>query len=127
MASGTLNKSNQKFPPTLREDAQRAGIATLHAADFKNAQNFKNKNVLIIGVGNSGSDIATQISRVARRTVLAVRTTPWIVPLWAFGIPADVFARPTILPHWLKLKLFHRIQRLYIAASDEARIHCTQT
>lgn len=37
----------------------------LHSWDYKNPEAFKGKRVLVIGLGNSGSDIAVELSRLA--------------------------------------------------------------
>lgn len=37
----------------------------LHSRDYKDPEAFKGKRVLVIGLGNSGSDIAVELSRLA--------------------------------------------------------------
>jgi len=51
----------------------------LHSAQYKNAEPFKDKNVLIVGAGNSGAQILAEVSKVAK-TVWAAQNTPEFLP-----------------------------------------------
>lgn len=65
----------------------------LHSADYRNAWPFAGRDVLVVGAGNSATDIALQLSdRVARRVRMAVRTPPHLVPRSAAGVPIDAFS-----------------------------------
>ena len=39
----------------------------IHAHDFRNGLMFEEKRVVVIGIGNSGCDIATELSRIASK------------------------------------------------------------
>ncbi len=61
----------------------------LHGSTFKNDERFRGKHVLVVGAGNSGSEIATVLAQGdAVRVTLAVRTPPHVAPRQAFGVPA---------------------------------------
>ena len=45
--------------------------------------------MLVLGIGNSASDIAVESSRVAEQTYLAMRRGAHIVPKFLFGVPTD--------------------------------------
>ena len=62
----------------------------LHSHDFKRAEPFRDRRVLVIGGGNSACDCAVETSRVSARTDLSWRRGYWIVPKFIFGIPGDV-------------------------------------
>lgn len=65
----------------------------LHSAHYRNAWPFAGKDVLVVGAGNSATDIALQLSdNVAARVRMAVRTPPHLVPRAAVGIPVDAFS-----------------------------------
>ena len=52
-----------------------------HSKEYRNADNFVEKNVLVVGGGESGSDIALEISRVAKNCWVSLRnSTGWVVP-----------------------------------------------
>ncbi len=62
----------------------------IHAAQYRNAEPFAGLRVLVVGVGNSGSDIAVDLSMGAARVAVAVRTPPHIIRRSVFGIPNDL-------------------------------------
>ena len=52
----------------------------LHAADYRNPQPYAGRDVLVVGVGNTGAEIAVDlVVGGASRVRLSVRTTPHIV------------------------------------------------
>ncbi|MGA1213089.1 MAG: flavin-containing monooxygenase [Solirubrobacterales bacterium] len=61
----------------------------MHAHDYKTPDILEGKRVLILGIGNSATDIAVESSRIAERTTLAMRRGAWIVPKYLFGVPTD--------------------------------------
>ncbi len=61
----------------------------LHAHYYKTPDIFAGKRVLVLGIGNSATDIAVESSRVAERTYLAMRRGAHIVPKYVFGVPTD--------------------------------------
>jgi putative flavoprotein involved in K+ transport len=64
----------------------------VHSGDFSNAWPYSGRDVLVVGAGNSGADIAVQLADAgARRVWLAVRTPPHLVRRAMGPIPSDVF------------------------------------
>ncbi|MGZ4428104.1 MAG: flavin-containing monooxygenase [Nocardioidaceae bacterium] len=61
----------------------------LHAHYYKTPEIFEGKRVLVLGIGNSATDIAVESSRVADHTTLAMRRGAHIVPKFVFGVPTD--------------------------------------
>jgi putative flavoprotein involved in K+ transport len=60
-----------------------------HARDYRNPAAFAGLDVLVVGVGNSGSEIAVDLAEGgARRVWIAVRTPPQIVRRDVAGWPA---------------------------------------
>lgn len=85
------------FAPELRED-----IVQLHSKDYRNPAQLQPGGVLLVGAGNSGADIALELSR-SRTTWLSGRH-PGHIPFRIEGLAARV------LLVWLVLRvLFHRI------------------
>lgn len=41
-----------------------------HTHDYKDFHGYEDKNVLIIGIGNSGGDVATELSRISSQVRL---------------------------------------------------------
>lgn len=65
----------------------------MHSHDYKTPNFLLGKRVVVLGIGNSGADIAVEASRVADRTVLAMRRSAHVIPRYVFGRPADATAR----------------------------------
>jgi putative flavoprotein involved in K+ transport len=63
----------------------------VHSGDFGNAWPFRDRDVLVVGAGNSAADIAVQLANDgARRIWLAVRTPPHLVRRAMGGFPSDI-------------------------------------
>ncbi|XP_073448969.1 flavin-containing monooxygenase 5-like [Aquarana catesbeiana] len=50
----------------------------LHSREYKLPDNFKGKRILVIGIGNSGGDIAVELSRTAKKVFLSTRRGAWV-------------------------------------------------
>ncbi|XP_042730033.1 flavin-containing monooxygenase 5-like [Lagopus leucura] len=51
----------------------------LHSRDYKEPQEFMDKRVVVIGIGNSGSDLAVEISQAAKQVFLSTRRGAWVL------------------------------------------------
>lgn len=72
----------------------------LHASKYRVPEVFAGKRVLVLGVGNSGCDIACEVSRVADRTFLAMRHGVHLIPKYLFGKPLDKLVSPWMWRHF---------------------------
>lgn len=62
-----------------------------HSKEYRNAQSLSGKNVLVVGGGESGSDIALEASRVANKCWVSLRnTTGWVAPRKRGVYAADI-------------------------------------
>jgi thioredoxin reductase len=61
----------------------------MHALDYDGPNDFAGKKVVILGLGATSADIATEVSRVAAATYLSVRTGHYVVPKILEGRPID--------------------------------------
>ena len=61
----------------------------LHAHYYRTPEVFDGKRVVVLGIGNSATDIAVEASRSATATYLAMRRGAWIIPKFLFGMPTD--------------------------------------
>ncbi|MGQ0839072.1 flavin-containing monooxygenase [Actinokineospora sp.] len=80
-----------------------------HAVDYREPRVYSGRRVLIVGIGNSACDIAVELSRVARRTVLAMRRGAHVVPKQLMGIPIDEIAG-----RWWWSRMPFRVQRRFL-------------
>jgi cation diffusion facilitator CzcD-associated flavoprotein CzcO len=65
----------------------------LHAAEFRDAAEFAGEDVLVVGLGTSGTEIATRLTAHARRVRLAFRSAPNLMPETFLGVPITLWAR----------------------------------
>lgn len=65
-----------------------------HSRNYRNPDDFKDKNVLILGIGNSGADIACDVAQVAAHTFLASRCGAHVIPRFLLGRPVDKWTTP---------------------------------
>lgn len=62
----------------------------VHSVDYRSATAYAGKRVLVVGAGNSGAEIATDLAeRGAAFVALAIRTPPPVVPRDPFGQPVQ--------------------------------------
>uniref|UniRef100_A0A803SPG5 Dimethylaniline monooxygenase [N-oxide-forming] 3 n=1 Tax=Anolis carolinensis TaxID=28377 RepID=A0A803SPG5_ANOCA len=92
----------------------------IHSRDYKGPEKFKGKKVLVIGLGNSGCDIAVELSNIAAQVFISSRSGSWIMRrVWDEGYPWDMLvltrfetflrnALPTAISDWLYVKQMNR-------------------
>ena len=86
----------------------------LHASTYRNAMPFRGRDVLVVGTGNTGAEIAVDLTEGgAARVRLAVRTPPHIVRRSNLGWPAQGTG---ILVRRLPVPLVDRIARVVARA-----------
>ncbi|MEU9377039.1 NAD(P)/FAD-dependent oxidoreductase [Streptomyces sp. NPDC048255] len=87
----------------------------LHAADYRDPKPYAGQDVLVVGAGNTGAEIAVDlVEGGAARVRLAVRTAPHIVRRSTAGWPAQ---RTGILVRRLPVGLVDRLGALVARAS----------
>jgi len=86
----------------------------MHSHDFKGVtDDWRGKNVLVIGAGNSACDVAVESARVAGKVCLSMRSPQWFMPKFIFGVPSDVYAaRVRWLPPAIRQILLTKLLRL---------------
>ncbi|KAF7664920.1 hypothetical protein LDENG_00162300 [Lucifuga dentata] len=63
----------------------------LHSWDFKGPEEFAGKRIVVIGIGNSGGDIAVESSRVADQVYMSTRRGAWVIrQVSDNGVPVDM-------------------------------------
>ena len=95
VANGHNEQARWPDPPYPGEFAGRQ----LHALDYDDPGELEGAHVLVVGMGNSAMDIATEVSHVAERTLLSVRHGSWVIPKRLLGKPADQVIRPWVAVH----------------------------
>ena len=77
-----------------------------HAHHYKTPEGYEDKNVLVLGIGNSACDIAVETSRVSKQTFLSMRRGAWVIPKYFGSTPSDELA-----PEWISAIVPFPVQR----------------
>jgi len=62
---------------------------SLHGSEYRRPDQIAGRRVLVVGAGESGADIAAEVSRHAAETVLSVRRGAAVLQRAMFGVPKD--------------------------------------
>jgi hypothetical protein len=74
-----------------------------HSISYRSPREVEGQRVLVVGLGNSGADIACDVARHAAYTAVSVRRGYHFLPKEVFGWPIDVFfRRPDLIPPAIK-------------------------
>lgn len=109
---------------TPKEIPSIEGIRTftgelMHSGTYKNAQPFEGKKVVCVGIGETGADVAHEISDVADECTLSIRRYQALTPRYPhdLGFTNDVvtsialYALPSRLQNWQVKQQFRFMQR----------------
>lgn len=70
----------------------------LHSHDYRHPAGFEDKKVLIIGIGNSGGDMAVELSRVASKVFISTRRGSWVLNrISEHGMPVDMLRSKRVM------------------------------
>jgi dimethylaniline monooxygenase (N-oxide forming) len=81
----------------------------LHAHWYREPdERFQETNVLVLGIGNSATDIAVETSRHSAMTYLAMRRGAHVIPKYLQGKPTDELSSGVVsrLPFWATRAMF---------------------
>jgi cation diffusion facilitator CzcD-associated flavoprotein CzcO len=115
-------------PPIPGIDTYRGKL--VHSSEYHNAAPFAGQRVLVVGMGNSGAEIARDLTPKAAQVTLSVRSGIAMVPRRLFGVPMSDWAVPlSYLPprairvvrtalSWNRMRLMRRLG-LPVGPADE--------
>ncbi len=85
----------------------------LHSRAYRNAVPFQGQRVLVVGMGNTGAEIALDLAENGAQAFLSVRGPVNIVPRDFLGRPTQLTAlKLAQLPHWLGDWIGIQVRRL---------------
>src|SRR4051812_30635127 len=104
--------------PVLPEWPGREGFRgeLLHASAYTGPERFRGRDVLVVGAGNTGAEIAADLAESgAGRVRLAVRTAPNIVPRSLGPVPVTLLSIGNdTSPAWLVDPVNRLLQRVFV-------------
>lgn len=89
-----LVSNGHHWNPKLPDFPGRFDGRARHSHSYETPDGLEGKNVLVVGIGNSGVDIACEACHVAARTFLSTRRGAHILPKYALGKPIDQYTTP---------------------------------
>lgn len=94
---------------------------TLHSRAYRNNRPFAGKRVVVVGIGNSGVDIASEVALLAEQTFLSTRRGAMIIPRYLLGRPTDKWVTPLTsrAPVWAQSAALRLL--LALDVGDQAR------
>ncbi len=90
----------------------------IHVHYYREADTLRGKRVLVLGIGNSATDIAVEASRIADKTFLAMRRGAYIMPKYLNGKPTDEAASKLLTLMPLPVQRFVLGRMLGMTAGD---------
>lgn len=111
---------NQPVIPEF--DVSRFTGSASHSKFYRSRHDYRDKRVMVVGIGNSGAQIAVDVSHDAAMTYLSVRRGVYVLPHYLFGVRIDKALGPLnswwikkILPYPLHEMLLTSTYKLFIA------------
>ena len=90
----------------------------MHVHHYRESEVLEGKRVLVLGIGNSATDIAVESSRIAERTFLAMRRGAYVMPKYLNGKPTDEAASKLLTMMPLTVQRFVLNRMLGLTAGD---------
>lgn len=113
IANGTLHTPNRPALP-----GEFTG-ELLHSADYRHAEVFRGKRVLVVGCGNSGADIAVDAVHHAASVDMSLRRGYYFLPKFLKGRPIDTLGGKLKLPRPLKQRVDAALIRLVMGKPSD--------
>ena len=91
-----------------------------HSHTYRKPYPFRDKKVVVVGIGNSGVDQACDIAHVAQQVYLSTRRSAYIIPRYIMGKPTDKWVTPrnASLPFPITRLLYKMILRVAVGNQE---------
>jgi putative flavoprotein involved in K+ transport len=103
--------ANPRMPVLPGRERYRGRL--LHSSDYRNPAPFTGERVLVVGVGNSGGEIGSELGHAGVDVTVLVRSGAHVVPRELAGIPIQYLSRVVrTLPRAAQEWVTRQVQRL---------------
>ena len=110
---------DKRWPEPAFPGADEFEGVQMHAHDYVDNDFLKDKDVVVLGMGNSAMDISVEASEVARNTYLAARRGAWIIPKYLFGKPLDTLATNPRVPMAIGARILEKIVTSHVGRPEK--------
>jgi cation diffusion facilitator CzcD-associated flavoprotein CzcO len=107
-----------RWPEPAFPGADQFSGVQIHAHHYREPDVLPGRRVLVLGLGNSATDIAVESSRIADATFLAARRGAYVLPKYINNKPIDEVATPLISMLPLSVQRFFTMRALGIAVGQ---------
>jgi len=107
-----------RWPEPAFPGAEEFEGEQIHAHHYREPDVLRGKRVLVLGIGNSATDIAVEASRIADKTFLAMRRGAYVMPKYLNGKPTDEAASRVLMMMPLPVQRFVLARMLGMTAGD---------
>jgi len=112
------------WSPRIPEYPGEFDGAALHSHAYRDPfdpVDCRGKNIVVVGMGNSAMDIASELSQrpIARNLWVSARRGVWVMPKYMNGRPADKAAMPSWMPRKLGLALARKGIKKALGAMED--------
>jgi cation diffusion facilitator CzcD-associated flavoprotein CzcO len=105
-----------RWPEPAVPGHERFAGVQMHSHDYAgdDPDLFRDKSVVVLGMGNSAMDIAVEASFVARDVYLAARRGAWVIPKYILGRPMDSMQASARIPFAIRRRAQEALLRLVV-------------
>ena len=107
-----------RWPEPAYPGAEEFEAEQIHVHHYREPEVLRGKRVLVLGIGNSATDIAVEASRIAEKTFLAMRRGAYVMPKYLNGKPTDEAASKLLTMMPLPVQRFVLGRMLGLTAGD---------
>ncbi|WP_448853410.1 flavin-containing monooxygenase [Corynebacterium frankenforstense] len=90
----------------------------IHAHSYRDASQLADRDVVVVGAGNSALDISSAAARTANSATISQRRGQWVIPKYTAGIASDLIAVPGWAP-WLLNRIRLRVSSWTVRGLDK--------
>jgi hypothetical protein len=102
------------WDPNLPEIPGSFAGTVMHSQAYRTPEFTHGKRVVVVGIGNSAADIATEVSWHASEVTISTRRSAHIIPRYLFGRPTDTYTSALFsnLPVRLQRSFYRALLRI---------------
>lgn len=107
-----------RWPEPAFSGSEEFSGEQIHAHHYREADILRGKRVLVLGIGNSATDIAVESSRIGDATFISMRRGAYVIPKYINGKPIDELSNQVTSMLPLAVQRFFAARALGVAAGD---------
>jgi cation diffusion facilitator CzcD-associated flavoprotein CzcO len=107
-----------RWPEPAFPGAEEFEGEQIHVHHYRESEVLEGKRVLVLGLGNSATDVAVEASRIADATFISTRRGAWVLPKYLNGKPIDEVLNPITGLAPIALQRFVTMRALGVAVGQ---------